>query len=390
MESSENSPPSANKRLLICLHAGFLLIGIITVLLGQVLPILSERLSLNDLNAGYLFTAQFAGSLTGTLFYSRLIKKFGYRKMLSGGFCLLAFGCAGLNIESWLGCLAAVYIYGSGIGLTIPAINLLVVEIYGEKSSPALNTINFFWGVGAIFCKPFVDSLKSTNSILIPTILLCISFLLIGAAIKFSNYRENFREQENFTDAVKPIWTTTTAWLIAIFSFIHIGIESSVGGWITTYELRLTQNASDGWLSAAFIYFLFLVLGRGVAPLFFKFLNENAVLFGNLTIMTAGIILILWAENSLLLTIGAAILGLGTSTIFPTNMSRFTKIFGHQAIHNATPLFVFGSLGGAFITWLVGFASTIFDSLRTGFIVVLICCLLLIILQIILSAFRLK
>jgi fucose permease len=390
MMSSDSLQPSATKRLLILLHAGFLSIGVITVFLGQVLPLLSARMSLNDLNAGYLFIAQFAGSLTGTLLYNQLIKKFGYLKMLFGGFCLLAFGCAGLNINSFWWCLVAIYVYGTGIGLTIPAINLLVAQIAGEKSSSALNTLNFFWGVGAILCKPFVDFFQSSNSILIPTILLSISCLLISAGVRLSNYQENFHEQENFSNAAKPIWTTMTAWLIAIFSFIHIGIESSVGGWLTTFETRLTQDAASGWLSAAFIFFLMMVLGRGIAPLLFKFLTENVVLLGSVMTMTAGITLILLTENSSFLIFGAGILGFGTSTLYPTNISRFTKIFGLQAIQNATPLFVFGTLGGAFITWLVGFASTIFDSLRTGFFVVLISCLLLIILQIILSTLRLK
>jgi fucose permease len=267
---------------------------------------------------------------------------------------------------------------------------LLVAQIAGEKSSSALNTLNFFWGVGAILCKPFVDFFQSSNSILIPTILLFISCLLISAGVRLSNYQENFHEQENFSNAAKPIWTTMTAWLIAIFSFIHIGIESSVGGWLTTFETRLTQDAASGWLSAAFIFFLMMVLGRGIAPLLFKFLTENVVLLGSVMTMTAGITLILLTENSSFLIFGAGILGFGTSTLYPTNISRFTKIFGLQAIQNATPLFVFGTLGGAFITWLVGFASTIFDSLRTGFFVVLISCLLLIILQIILSTLRLK
>ncbi len=390
MTSSDRSPPSAEKRLLISLHAGFLLIGIITVLLGQVLPILSERLSLNDLNAGYLFIAQFAGSLTGTLFYNRAIKKFGFLKMLFGGFCLLAFGCSGLNINSLFWLPAAIYVYGVGIGLTIPAINLLVIEINKEKSSSALNTLNFFWGVGAILCKPFVDYFKSPDNILIPTILLCLSFLLIGAGIRFSNYQENFLKKEIFSGAAKPIWITTTAWLVAIFSFIHIGIESSVGGWITTFESRMTQNSEGGWLSAAFIFFFFMVFGRGIAPLFFKPFTENAVLLCSVMTMTVGTILILSAENPSFLMFGAGILGFGTSTVYPTNLSRFTKTFGHQAIHNATPLFVFGSLGGAFITWLVGFTSTAFDNLRAGFLVVLISCLLLIILQIILATGRSK
>lgn len=382
----ETSQSAQKKRLLICLHAGFLLIGIITVLLGQILPILSSRLSLNDRQAGYLFVWQFAGSLVGTFFYNGTIKKFGYLKTLSGGFCLLAFGCAGLNFDSRISCSAAIFTYGIGIGLTIPAVNLLIVELRGEKSSSALNIINFFWGAGAILSKPFVDFLGSPDNILLPTVLLSCSFLVIGAAFAFSNFQENFTQSEETSVIAAPIWTTWTAWLIAVFGFVHIGIESSVGGWLTTYELRLQQTPTNNLISAAFVFFLFLVIGRGFAPLLFRFLSENTVLLSNLIIMTTGILLILWKEEFLFLIIGAAITGFGTSTVFPTNMSRFTKVFGARATQNAAPLFIFGSLGGAFTTWLVGFTSVAYNSLHAGFLCILISCIILIILQIAVSS----
>jgi fucose permease len=68
INGEETLQSAARKRLLFLLHAGFLLIGIVTVLLGQILPVLSKRLSLNDREAGYLFVAQFAGSLAGAFF----------------------------------------------------------------------------------------------------------------------------------------------------------------------------------------------------------------------------------------------------------------------------------------------------------------------------------
>ena len=391
MISGEETLRSASKkRLLILLHAGFLFIGIITVLLGQILPILSGKLALDDREAGYLFVAQFSGSLTGAAFYNRIIRKFGYLPMLAGFFCLMAGGCAALNFDSRILCAAAIFLYGIGIGATIPAVNLLIVELNREKSSSALNIINFFWGFGAILCKPFIDAVGSPDSILLPTVFLSFAFLLLGAAFATSVFEEKVDRDENFSSVAPPIWTTRTAWLIAAFNFLHIGIESSVGGWITTYESRLTHDAANNWLSAAVAFFGFLVFGRAVAPLLFRFLDDNAVLFCNLIIMATGIVLILRTENSSFLLVGAATLGFGSSSVFPTNMSRFTKIFGARATENAAPLFIFGSLGGAFTTWLVGFTSTASGSLRAGFTVVLISCIFLIVLQIILIIVKSK
>jgi FHS family glucose/mannose:H+ symporter-like MFS transporter len=367
------------------LRVGFFLIGIITVLLGQILPVLSSNYSLSDRDAGDLFIAQFAGSLTGTLFYSRIVRKFGYSKMLFGGFCLMAAGCASVNIGSFLWCAAAISIYGVGIGMTIPAINMLVVELDRERSASALSTINFFWGLGAILCKPFVDALGSRGSIAMPTIILAVLLFAIGIFILSSNYRESVVSEEISSGPSIPIWTSATAWLIAVFNFVHIGVESSMAGWITTYQNRLTQTATSVWISAAVVYFLTLVAGRAVAPFFFRRFSENAMIFGSLTLMTAGILLILATGSFFFLLMGSAIIGCGCSSVFPTNMSRFTKIFGSRSTQNATPIFVLGTLGGASITWLVGFTSTKLDNLRSGFLVVLMSCIVLVLLQTVLT-----
>lgn len=387
MTNQQNEKPPTLERLSILLHAGFFLVGVATVLLGQILPFLARRFDLGDRDAGFLFAAQFAGSLLGTLFYSRLVEKYGYAKLLAGGFCLSAFGCAALNFDSYYAAAAAIFVSGAGVGALIPATNLLIVELRPQKSAAALNFINFFWGAGAISCKPFVDFAGSPGSVFLPTILL--SVFLLAAAFALSNFQQTGavkarRETVSGFDAA-PIWTTATARLIAAFAFLHVGVESAVGGWLTTYQLRVAGGTGVLPLSAALVFFLFLVVGRGVAPLFFRFASENAVLSGGLAVMTAGITAALAATDSTFLITGAALLGFGSAAIFPTNMSRFAKIFGADSVNRATPLFVCGSLGGAFATWLVGYVSTVYASLRIGFSVVLIGCLLLAVLQFVLA-----
>ena len=377
--------PISNKIFLMWLHIGFLLVGIITVLLGQILPILSKNLSLTDNQAGYFFIAQFTGSLSGVFLYNRGIKKIGFLKTLLIGFCIMTTGCFGLNAGNFMLCLPMVFLYGIGIGLTIPTTNMLVVELSPTKSTASLNLINFFWGIGAILCKPFVDFVGSLESFFLPTLLLSIFLLIIGLIIGFSTLNETPKRIEMENEFSTPIWKTPTAWLIAIFNFIHIGIESSVGGWITTYQTRMSDSSPFLWLSAAFVFFLFLVIGRGTIPLIVKYLQENTLLFLNLLTMTAGVVLILLAQDFWILLFGAGILGFGTSSVFPTNMSRFTKIFGAESTRQATPIFVLGGLGGAFITWIVGFLSTTFQDLRIGFLAILTGCLILIVLQFIIS-----
>ncbi|HTH38532.1 MAG TPA: hypothetical protein VL572_11220, partial [Pyrinomonadaceae bacterium] len=130
--------------------------------------------------------------------------------------------------------------------------------------------------------------------------------------------------------------------------------------------------------------FLFFVAGRGIAPLYFRFMSENQVLFLDIGLMFAGMLLILSAGDLTWLSVGAAVAGFGASSVFPTNLSRFTRTFGSTATRRATPLFVCGTLGGATVTWLIGFVSNQTASLRTGMFTLFACVLVVAVIQILL------
>src|SRR5437868_2617060 len=140
------------------LHIVFFLSGIATVLIGQILPILIKRFSLNDLEAAYFFPAQIlVGSLTGTILSSYFGRAGRYTAATWSGCFLIAVGLVTMNSGSlWL-CAAGFIINGLGIGLTLPAINLLILEMTDTGAGAALSRLNFCWGAGAIVCKPFID-----------------------------------------------------------------------------------------------------------------------------------------------------------------------------------------------------------------------------------------
>ena len=157
-----------------------------------------------------------------------------------------------------------------------------------------------------------------------------------------------------------------------------------MGGWITTYAARLPnqEGSATALFSPTFAYFLFFVAGRLIAPLYAHLLNENKMLLLGLLTMTLGVLILVLGETFGVLVLGASIAGFGTSSIFPTNVSRFTKTFGSSATRRATPLFISGTLGAALTTWLIGYVSTNYQNLRIGMFVLLASCVLLICLQV--------
>ena len=383
--------PENTRRLKLILHGLFLISGTVTVLIGQLLPLLARHYALNDLQLSLYFPSQFAGSIVGTFLTSRFARKNQFLAASMIGAGLMGFGVLMMNVDSFAVSLAAFFINGVGIGLTLPAINMTILELSPTNTASSLSLLNFFWGVGAILCKPFVDISSRGTDILITTVVLSAP-LLISAALLYSQPTPliaHSKPDANATEDVPlQIWRQPIAWAIALFNFIHVGFESGMGGWLTTYAERLDEPGIVRLLSPTFLYFLFFVAGRGVAPVLFRFLNENKMLFLGLAIMLGGMAVVLSADGIFALSIGSCVAGFGTSWIFPANISRFSKTFGPAATRRATPLFIAGTLGAASSTWLIGFISNQTGNLHSGMYILIICVLLLIALQIGLSLGR--
>src|ERR1019366_6435159 len=137
---AELSQSSSNRKLVMAGQIAFLPTGILTTVLGPMLPILIARWAMNDTQAGNLFLVQFLASLAGVQLSGVLLARWGFRPAFLSGLLLMACGVATLYSGGpWLG-LASVAAYGLGLGLIIPADNLLIAEIgsgSGSGSGPS-------------------------------------------------------------------------------------------------------------------------------------------------------------------------------------------------------------------------------------------------------------
>lgn len=367
---------------------GFFVIGVVTVLLGQVLPILSARLQLNDAQSGTLFLAQFAGSATGTLIVGKLAGRYGFVFVTIVGFGAMIIGVPGLNFSNFYLCWLSIFVYGAGLGMTIPAINLLTIDVTAEGfQSSAVNLINFAWGIGAICSQPYVALVSHGDSLAMVTAILAGAMFLLAICFVFSLDSIPRRTAiDSDTLTVLPIWRRPAAWLFLAFGFFVIGIESGLGGWLTTYSGSLSKTPA---INATVAFFAFLVIGRGLASFVSRRMSENALISICAVTLVAGIFLIVFDEAHAI--VGAAIAGLGSSAIFPTNMVRFTKAFGPTATQRAAPLFISGIAGAASLSWLTGLVSTHFVSLRLGLVVLLVSAIFVVLLHsAIIFVFRLR
>ncbi len=369
------SPTASNRKLVLAGQLAFLPTGILQTLLGPMLPILIVRWAMNDAQAGNLFLVQFLAVLVGVQLAGVLLSRWGFRPAFLVGLLMMGCGMATLYLGSlWLG-MISVAVYGLGIGLVVPADNLLIAEIGsgdGENSSvsaraSAVSLLNFFWGVGAVFGSLMVG--WSAAHKLLPVFLGSVAACLVLLALAMRKLPFPVAALPGEGSA-SPSWRglakMPVIWIFMAVFFLYPGAETAVGGWIGSYVSRMgTRGAELAAMMPAFFY-LALTVGRALGSVFLRHFPERRVLQAGYGGGAAGIALMVLVPTIVGVSGGALITGLSFATIYPITVAQLSQRFGVAARSIGAVLFSLASLGPAALPKLVGVVSNATGSLRTG------------------------
>ena len=352
--------------------------GIVTTLIGPILPILIGRWSLSDQRAGLFFTAQFCGSMAGVASLGWLIKR-GYQYALVCGFSLIAGGVAGLNLDSYVASLAAAAVFGCGLGQVLSATNLWVAEVAKTRRVAALSILNLMWGLGAIASSPLVmlAARRGRTALLFYAIAvgaLFTALLLTGMNLEPGTTPETTEEEQQGGPARSAhISTRSTVSLAALF-FLYVGSENSVAGWVASLTKRSHPDSGELWALAPMFFWGGLLAGRALVPLVPLRRRERTLLASGLMLAAAGICLLLAARTFASVAISVTAAGLGLAGTYPILVAWLVKAFGERSRRIGAIMFALAGMGGATMPWLVGLMSTSMRSLRAGLIVPLAGC----------------
>jgi FHS family glucose/mannose:H+ symporter-like MFS transporter len=378
MSSIQTRPPllSISSAASVVLHAGFVIAGVATTLIGPILPILIGRWTLSDQRAGLFFTAQFCGSMAGVSSIRWLIAR-GYRQTFVCGFILIAAGVAGLNLASYAACLGATFVFGCGLGQALSTANLWVAEIAKARRVAALSILNLQWGIGAIACSLLVMLAQrhAATSLLLYALAACSAL----AALILAGMNMEPEETEEAEEEPKPGLQTgisqRSALSLGALFFLYVGSENSVAGWVASLTKRMNSDSGDLWALAPMFFWGGLIAGRALVPMLPLRWRERKLLANGLILAAAGICFLLRAKTFAGVAISVTAAGLGLAAIYPILVAWMVKAFGERSRRIGAIMFALAGLGAAVMPWFVGLTSTGTGSLRAGLLVPLAGCL---------------
>lgn len=350
-------------------HLAFVPTGIVTVMLGPLLPVLAARWSLNDTQSGLFISAQFAGALVGTAASSFLLPRIGFARSIALGQVLMAIGVASLISSGFRLAILAIGCYGSGIGVTIPAGNLTVAETARERRSSSVGLLNVSWGVGAMSCAlllAFCQKIQGTELFLRSVAGL---FLLLAAfALTFSSDAGLEPASRGFRPRARE-FSNAAAVMIGTLFFIYVGTENALGAWLASFAKRAGDSPALAWMTVTSFFYGALVVGRILASLALRQITDAKQACGGALLTLVSSAALVLSRSVWAIALCALLAGLGFSTLYPITISLFSSRFGERAKSMGGIMFALSTLGGASVPWLVGLVSTNFQSLRSGLVI---------------------
>jgi FHS family Na+ dependent glucose MFS transporter 1 len=342
-------------------YAAFIALGLSAASLGPTLPGLAEHTQTRLHEISFLFMARSLGYLLGSLLGGRSYDRVPGHPVMATVLIVMAVMLTLAPLMSLLWLLTAVLlILGVAEGALDVGGNTLLVWTHRDKVGPFMNGLHFCFGTGA-FLSPILIAQAVLMSgditwaywalalLMLPTAfwLLRLSGPTAQAALEDEPAGQ---ADHRSTGAHEHLLVA----LIALFFLLHVGAESSFGGWVFTYAvaLDLTSETVAAYLTSAF--WGSLTLGRLLAiPIVARF-RPRSILLGDLVGCLAGVgVILLWPNSLTALWLGTLGLGLSIASLFPVSLclaERCTTITGQ-----VTGRFLVGaSLGGMSLPWLIG------------------------------------
>ncbi len=305
----------------VLLHLGFAATGVGVVLLGSILPRLAVQWHLRDKDAGLLLLVQFAASASGALLVRRNL-----RKTMALGYGLFAAGGVAIYLLQQ-NALPAFLVFGLGMGMAMTSTNVLVGRRTTTRRGAALAILNFAWSLGAVACPLMAAQLlrhMQASSL----------FGLLGlAVIPFAFLPAVARAFPAVDDAGPIASGKQEARTIAYFAglaFLYVGVESSVGNWMSTYATRNTAVSFAGSSLAISLFWAALLVGRALTPAALRVFSEQRLYRMAIAAAIGGICILLAARQQAVLLAGSVITGLMLGPVFPLNLSLFLAEIGES------------------------------------------------------------
>ncbi|KAJ4473093.1 MFS general substrate transporter [Lentinula aciculospora] len=298
--------------------------------IGPLLPVIQAYYSVGFAVVSLLFVVNCCGFVIGAGINIWLNERLGFGKvMVLGSLFQLATYAIQSPAPPFPALVLSFFLAGLGMSLQNAQANGFVGSLKKNKSTK-LMMLHASYGLGA-FCSPLVATHFSQTPHWSFHYIISCGIAVSNTAVLCSVFRfkrqeellmetgqepneENPSDNPNLTsnNLYRQIFNIQAVHFLAVFAFIYVGVEVTIGGWIVTFIIRERDGGpSAGYISSGF--FGGLTLGRLGLMYVNKKVGERKVVF-LYVLLSIGLEITIWfvpsiIENAVAVSFIGALLG---------------------------------------------------------------------------------
>ncbi|KAF7316208.1 MFS domain-containing protein [Mycena indigotica] len=341
---------------------------------GPLIPRMQTVYNVGFLLVSLTFVVACVGFISGALFNLNWGVKIGFGRMIVLG--LYFTTCALCQVVAYSIQAPAppfpLFILSFGINGFGNAVQNAQTNTYvaslGKNSELYMGMLHASYGAGALssplIATQFVSSSHWSFHYLVSLGLAILNITILATRFKFRNLEDCLRlvgeqpqedasatsERSNFGQVL----SLRAVHLLAFFTLVYVGVEVTIGGWITTYMIDVRGGGhSAGYVSSGF--FAGLMIGRVALLWLNKALGEYYVLY-LYTALIIGLELVVWLVPSLIGgAIAVALVGMFLGPVYPILMNRTARLVPRRLLSGSIGWIAgFGQAGSAMIPFITG------------------------------------
>lgn len=338
---------------------GMCFFGISMITLGAVLPALTAKLALDNLQATALVTFLPLGMLVGSLVFGPIVDRFGHKALLVPSCIIVLLGMEGLSFFDSIPMLQlSIICIGFGGGILNGETNALVADISDEEEKGSrLSLLGMFYGLGALGIPTLLGALSKHYTF--ETILQGIGVIMLAGILYCLPIRFPAPKQAQGFPVKKGLGLLkeSSLLLLSFILFFQSGIEGVCNNWSTLYFGQTTEMSANQALIALTCMVAGLTLARMLLVILFKKIKQETVLLCSLILTAIGFGLLTFSPGFIRAISGMVLIGAGLASTFPVILSILGSRYASLSGTAFGVALVIALIGQTLLNSLMGIAS---------------------------------
>ncbi|MDD2595945.1 MAG: MFS transporter [Bacteroidales bacterium] len=346
-----------NIKVLVAAFLGIFFFGMAFLVMGAILPSLTEAFSLSKEQESTLASILPLGVLFGSMFFGPIIDRYGYKLLLIAA---TAIGVAGLEILAFSSLFSVIVIAVFMIGFCGGMLNGSTSAIVSDISSDKARTSNLFL-LGMVYCIgaftiPWIMATMSENFTYTPIVAVAgaVMFLSLLYYLIIPFPEAKCKQGVPFKSVLKMIKEPT----LIIFSFA-LFFQSALEGISNNWAAKFLSSPQVGFSTETALYALsFILVGLAISRFVLVFVSRMAssrvIVITSMLLAAVGTVCLMIAETNTVAIVGTTLLGMGLAATFPVTFGILGAKYSSMSGTAFSFALVIALIGNTLLNKLVG------------------------------------